>query len=266
MHINVICLSFCKISSYFIKRRNQFLGRRTCYICGKSFFKYLPVYYDLWFQKQIQDYGINFNFSDMTYNKKEYRCPFCGAIDRTRFIMTYIHKKYRSKKNVTLLYFAPECSGTEYLRKKMKNIKVDTNDLYAGMVDYQLDIQNLEGIKDAAYDVVICSHVLEHVEDDKVALKELYRVLKKGGEALILVPLDLRRILFDEKTGLSEYENWKRFGQKDHVRRYTENIIIKRIEDAGFSCRKFTRNDIDSILVNENAFIHNLRIYIAKKE
>lgn len=241
------------------------LLRRKCYICGKNFFRYLPIYNDEWYRKQLETDGINFNFREGTYNRKEYRCPYCGAIDRTRFLMLYIQKKYRTKKNLKLLYFAPEWSGVDFLRRKMKNIEVDTADLYEDMVDYRLDIQNMEEVEDAAYDLIICSHVLEHVDDDKAALNEMYRVLKKGGEALILVPLDLKRVWFDEDTGLSPHENWKRFGQGDHVRRYTHKEILKRIEGAGFRCRMFTRNDVDERLVKENAFMKNIRIYRAKK-
>lgn len=257
---------FCRVYSEIVKDFYGFLGRRKCYICGKNFFKYLPIYNDAWYRDQLKENGINFHFTDATYNRNEYRCPYCGAIDRTRFLMLYIHKNYRIKRNIKLLYFAPVWGGLDFLRKKMKNIKVHTADLYEDKVDYQLDIQNLEGIDDAAYDLIICSHVLEHVDHDKAALKELYRVLKYGGEALILVPLDLKRGWFDEELGLSPHENWKRFGQGDHVRRYTHVEIIKRIREAGFQCKMFTRSDVEERLVKENAFMKNIRIYRAKKE
>lgn len=266
MALNKLCAGLCKVYSDFDEDIYSFLGRRKCYICGKNFYKYLPVYHDRWYREQLESYGINFNFAEMTYNKKEYRCPYCGAIDRTRFIMIYINKHYRAKKNVRLLYFAPVWSGVDFLRRKMKNIEVDTADLYEDMVDYHFDIQNMGDIEDNTYDLIICSHVLEHVEDDSAALKELYRVLKKGGEALILVPLDLKRVWFDEEMGLSEQENWKRFGQGDHVRRYTHEEIIKRIKATGFKCQMYTRKDVDDRLVKENAFMKNIRIYRAKKE
>lgn len=255
----------CRVYSEIIKDLCDFFGRRKCYICGKSFFKYMPVYNDVWYRDQLEENGINFNFAEGTYNRKEYRCPYCGAIDRTRFLMLYIQKKYRAKKNMKLLYFAPVWSSVDFLRNKMKNIEVDTADLYEDMVDYRLDIQNMEGIEDASYNLIICSHVLEHVENDRAALKEMYRVLKDGGEALILVPLDLKRVWFDEEMGLTPHENWKRFGQGDHVRRYTHKEIVKRIKEAGFQCKMFTRNDVDARLVKENAFIKNIRIYRAKK-
>lgn len=258
----------CEIIVKFVKRRNHFLGRRKCYICGRTFFSYLPVYGDSWYQEQVKNHGINFHFRDGTYNRWEYRCPYCDSIDRTRFIMAYIHKRFRNKSNMKVLYFAPPPSGVYYLKTKMHNFSVDTNDLYLDdkNIDFHYDIQNMQGINDNTYDVIICSHVLEHVADDRLALKELYRVVKKGGRVLILVPLDLKRVWFDEENGLSESENWKRFGQTDHVRRYTNDEMIKRIQEAGFRCSIVTRSDVSKEIVRQNAFHKNLRIYLAEKE
>ncbi len=257
----------CDIVVEFIKTRNKLLERRKCYICGKTFFSYLPVYGDSWYQTQVRNQGINLYFCDGTYNRWEYRCPCCDSIDRTRFIMAYIHKKLRSKSNLKVLYFAPTPSGIHYLETKMHNFSVDTNDLYLKNKDikFHYDIQNMRGIDDKTYDVIICSHVLEHVVDDRLALKELHRVVKDGGKVLILVPLDLKRAWFDEENGLSESENWRRFGQTDHVRRYTNNEIIKRIEEAGFKCSMITRNDLSKEIVRQNAFHKNIRIYLAEK-
>ncbi len=166
-----------------------------------------------------------------------------------------------------MLYFAPPSSGVWYLRTKEHNLSVDTNDLYLynRNIKFHYDIQNMQGINDNTYDVIICSHILEHVADDRRALKELYRVVKEKGIVLILVPLDLKKAWLDEENGLSESENWKRFGQTDHVRRYTNDEIIKRIKEAGFRCSVITRDDISKEIVRQNAFHKNIRIYLAEK-
>lgn len=257
----------CDTIGEFIRRRNLLLGRRKCYICGRTFFSYLPVYVDSWYQEQVRNQGLNFNFCDRTYNRSEYRCPYCGSIDRTRFIMAYLHKKLRTKRSMKVLYFAPPSSGVWYLRTKEHNLSVDTNDLYLynRNIKFHYDIQNMQGINDNTYDVIICSHILEHVADDRRALKELYRVVKEKGIVLILVPLDLKKAWLDEENGLSESENWKRFGQTDHVRRYTNDEIIKRIKEAGFRCSVITRDDISKEIVRQNAFHKNIRIYLAEK-
>lgn len=249
----------------FVRKTNKLLGRRKCYICKKNFFCYLPVYGDHWYLRQLNEYGPNYNFRDMTYNRKEYRCPYCNSIDRTRFIMMYVHKNFRSKTGMNILYFAPTSSGIYFLKNKMQDFHIDTDDLYDKTTDYHYDIQNMEKVEDSTYDLIICSHVLEHVADDRLALKELYRITKKNGQVLILVPLDLKKVWFDEENGLSEFENWKRFGQTDHVRRYTHDELIKRITEAGFQCRVYTNAEVGKKAVVQNAFNKNIRIYVAEK-
>ena len=134
-----------KIYVKFLKNFVSFFSRRKCYICSNNFFTYLPVYGEDWYVDQIKKYGINMNFSDMTYNKKEFICPYCKSIDRTRFIMIYINKYYRKKKSVKTLYFAPTAGGISFL-DKMNNMVVDTNDLYNKGVKYNFDIQNYSGV------------------------------------------------------------------------------------------------------------------------
>lgn len=79
------------------------------------------------------------------------------------------------------------------------------------------------------------------------------------------MPLDLKKVWFDEENGLSEFENWKRFGQTDHVRRYTHDELIKRITEAGFQCRVYTNAEVGKKAVVQNAFNKNIRIYVAEK-
>ncbi len=255
-----------EIYTDIITNINLLSERRKCFICKRTFFTYLPVFSEDWYLRQLIQYGVNFNFRDMTFNRWEYRCPYCGSIDRTRLIMLYVRRHYRREHNLKVLYFAPAPGGVKFLKERLKYAKVDSNDLYKSGVDYHLDIQNMQEIPDNSYDLVICSHVLEHVADDISALKELYRVTKYGGEVLILVPLDTKRVWFDEANGLSKEMNWKRFGQVDHVRRYTDSELKKRIQNAGFYCELFTGNDVDDKVRSQNAFNKYIRIYIAKKE
>lgn len=255
-----------KIYFDMIKLLDTLSNRRKCFICKRTFFSYLPVFGDDWYIKQMKQYGINVKFKDMTYNRWEYRCPYCGSIDRTRLIMMYIRRYYQGKRNLKVLYFAPTSGGIQFLKGQMSQLQVDSCDLYKDNVDYNLDIQDMRGIPENTYDLIICSHVLEHVADDRKALKELYRITKAGGETLILVPQDLKRIWFDEENGLSMAENWKRFGQADHVRRYTDKEMKNRIGTAGFACRIFTCDNISKENRVQNAINKNIRIYIARKE
>lgn len=98
----------------------------------------------------------------------------------------------------------------------------------------ELDVTALR-FPDAHFDLVICSHVLEHVPDDRGALRELHRVLKPGGMGLLLVPFDpARAITFEDPTVADPTERLRLFGQHDHVRIYGRDHL-DRMREAGFN-------------------------------
>lgn len=132
-------------------------------------------------------------------------------------------------------------------------------------VDYKVDIQNMPGIEDEKYDLFICSHVLEHVEDDKKALNELYRILKKDGVGIILVPIDLEQDTIDEEWGLPEEENWRRFGQGDHVRKYSKKGFVERLEEAGFHVSQLGQKYFGKKAFKENALNKEAVLYLLDK-
>ena len=88
-------------------------------------------------------------------------------------------------------------------------------------------------LPDNTYDVVICNHVLEHVKDANVAMKEIYRVLKNGGFAILLVPIKMDIDTFEDPTITDPKERERLFGQYDHVRQFGRDYT-KYIAKAGF--------------------------------
>jgi SAM-dependent methyltransferase len=106
-------------------------------------------------------------------------------------------------------------------------------------VDDVADIQNLRCYPDGFADLFICSHVLEHVHDDRKALHELHRVLNRSGAGVLLVPILLDCESIDEDLSpIPEVERWRRFGQNDHVRLYSKTGFLERIAEAGFVVRQ----------------------------
>ncbi|MCD6663412.1 MAG: glycoside hydrolase family 99-like domain-containing protein [Comamonas sp.] len=88
---------------------------------------------------------------------------------------------------------------------------------------------------DGSFDFIICSHVLEHVQDDRAAMRELCRVLAPEGRAILMVPILLTQAHTDEDPALDDIkERVRRFGQEDHVRRYAKWDFLKRLRDSGF--------------------------------
>lgn len=101
--------------------------------------------------------------------------------------------------------------------KKRNHISFTSADLYQD-ADLKLDIQ-ATGLANESYDIIIANHVLEHVDDFRAALREMYRVLRPGGSFICSFPMDPKIELLDEDPGVQTAEGrFMRFGQRDHKR------------------------------------------------
>ena len=127
---------------------------------------------------------------------------------------------------------APEQCFLARFRKLNHDYK--TADLDSPIADVKADIINLP-FNDNSFDVIFCNHVLEHVQDDTKAMKELFRVMKKGGMGIFQVPQDLNRdITFEDNSITDPKERAKIFGQYDHVRVYGKDYFDK-LRSIGFN-------------------------------
>lgn len=132
-----------------------------------------------------------------------------------------------------ILYFAPEDCMMRWMKRHQ--IACTTADLYQ-KADLKIDIQNT-GLPDQSLDIIICNHVLEHVEDFRKALKELYRILKPGGHLICSFPMDPHIEIVDEADPsgtLTPEARLQRFGQADHLRVFGLKADIL-LEEAGFT-------------------------------
>jgi ubiquinone/menaquinone biosynthesis C-methylase UbiE len=139
-------------------------------------------------------------------------------------------------KDLKVLHFAPEAAFLEKF-KKLKNISYDTIDLNSPLANIKADICDLP-LDDESYDFILCNHVLEHIIDDKKAMQELYRVLKKDGIGIFQVPINIsNKKTYEDFTITDPKERNKAFGQYDHVRTYGMDFF-DRLEEAGFMVEK----------------------------
>ena len=120
-------------------------------------------------------------------------------------------------------------------------ISVTTADLYHD-ADLKLDIEDTK-LPEASYDLIVCNHVLEHVNDYRRALKEVYRILTPGGSLLCSFPMDLNIEYVDEDPDVkTEEERRQRFGQIDHNRVFGRKAG-ELLEQAGFAVESIRGED-----------------------
>jgi SAM-dependent methyltransferase len=98
--------------------------------------------------------------------------------------------------------------------------------------DLRLDITDMD-LPESSFDLIFCSHVLEHVPDDRAAMRELRRVLAEGGLALVLVPYRPGVTTYEDPSITSPLDRMVAFGQQDHVRIYGSDLS-DRLREAGF--------------------------------
>ena len=169
-------------------------------------------------------------------------CPHCGALERHRLLALFFEKKTNlyTQPDLRMLHVAPERCFESHLRARV-GAGYLTADLEDPHADVRMDITQIE-YPDATFDVIYCSHVLEHVSDDRAALRELHRVLKPDGWALIMVPITAERT-FEDPSVTDPKERERRFGQDNHVRRYGRDFV-GRLQETGFNVRVFGVSDV----------------------
>ena len=184
-------------------------------IDGKSFRRFLPYGY----QNQ----------------RKNALSPSTLSLERHRLMWLFLKNEttfFSSERKLKVLHIAPEQCFLKIFRNQ-QNIEYTTSDLESPIADVKADICNLP-FNDNSYDVVFCNHVLEHISDDKKAMQELYRVLKKGGFGIFQIPQDLsREKTFEDNSITDKKERTKIFGQYDHVRVYGKDYFDK-LRSVGF--------------------------------
>ena len=165
--------------------------------------------------------------------RKNALCPGTLSLERHRLLWLYLDKETDFlNSNLKVLHVAPEQVFYKKF-KKLKNWEYFTFDLNSPIADIKGDLISTN-FKDEYFDLIICNHVLEHIEDDKSALDEMYRILKYNGISILQVPINVKREnTFEDLSIKSKIQRQKYFGQYDHVREY--GLDFKdRVEQAGF--------------------------------
>lgn len=167
-------------------------------------------------------------------------CPICSRTDRERLLNRYIFLSEKIKlEDVTILHIAPEKGLEKKFRNiaSKKNIEYFTGDKFEEGYSYNcptVDITNTD-FKDNTFSLLLCNHVLEHIPNDRDAMKEIYRILKPGGSAILQVPIStVLDETFEDFSVIKKEDREEVFGQYDHVRIYGQDYT-QRLRSCGFN-------------------------------
>jgi SAM-dependent methyltransferase len=172
------------------------------------------------------------------------RCPRCDSRERHRLAyLYYAESGILTDTSLAILHFAPE----PFMTKLMKHHGqyVTTDPMLDGMTSRE-DIRALSYAGET-FDLVICHHVLEHIDDDRQAMKELRRVLKPTGRAIVSTPINwAREVTFEDPGALDPEQRIAAFGAFDHLRYYGRDFV-RRLEDVGFRVETFRKAPEDEV-------------------
>ena len=194
---------------------------RFCPVCGKS-------------SRRFRQFGVVL--------REDAQCAHCGGVERHRLLWLFVSRRTNllDGNPRKMLHVAPEPCFESRLKQLLGDGYL-TADLFDPSAMVKMDITNID-FPDRSFDVIYCSHVLEHVQDDRKAMREFFRTLKCNGWAIFLVPINAEKTIEDSSIADPE-ERLKVFGQKDHVRRYGPDYA-DRLREAGFIVEIVKVNDL----------------------
>jgi predicted SAM-dependent methyltransferase len=208
-----------------------FVGfRYKCPLCNSHLRTFLPFGYNFAVLRDLKVVGGGHRSNTL--------CPLCKSTDRERLLYLYLSQKtdiFKGPKKV--LHIAPEAQVSQILRCAI-NTNYVTADLCAEDVMLKVDLTTIPFVEEY-FDIIICNHVLEHIHDDRMAMAELFRILKPGGWAIVQVPISLTLDkAYEDFSIITPKGREEAFGQNDHVRIYAKDYK-RRLAQAGFDVNVF---------------------------
>ena len=208
-------------------------GRHICVCCGRRSWGFLSFWGG---SRAAPPLGRELEIvgSDLDH----YECVRCGANDRERHLQLYCGQLDLPgvMAGARILHFAPERQFSRYVAATgpMQHVKADLFPTAPDVV--RVDMLNMQ-FSDGSFDIVIANHVLEHVSDAFVALREIRRVLRPKGLAILQTPYSaVLEHMFEDRGILAPRARTYAYGQDDHVRLFGRDIF-ELIVSTGFVSR-----------------------------
>ena len=189
-----------------------------------------------------------------------FRCPNCESRPRDRNIALFFQKNALIFDGKSILHIAPEWPLFRQLKAEPGYVGGDIQK--RRNANSIVDITSIN-FDSNHFDFLICNHVMEHVQDDKKAMEECYRVLKNGGVAIFSVPLSGKPETWEPPAGMSVPEIEAIVGW-DHKRYYGYDFADK-LEKFGFKVEIFKISEAEAKLHGIASGDFNDEIFIARK-
>ena len=198
-------------------------------------------------------------------SRKNALAPDSMSLERHRLIWLFLKKKTNLfTANLKFLHIAPEFCFIK-LFKEMENLDYITGDLISPWADIKMDVHDIP-FNENTFDVVICNHVLEHVNDSQKVMQELFRVMKPGGWGIFQVPIDYNNPNTEEdKSIIDPKQRELLYWQSDHLRLFGLDYG-KRLAAVGFKVTESNFiNELDFNLIERYALQEGEIIYFCEK-
>lgn len=180
-----------------------------CNICGGKFTRFIPL------------------------ASGDLLCPRCGSLPRQRRLWIILQPYIHPESRINILHFSPSRILQKKLRRRKPLHYVTTDFDTKSFTDKHYDITHIPE-PDEHFGLILCFHILEHIPDDRQAIRELYRITKPDGGVFIQTPFTAGKMI-EDKSITTAAERLRQFGQEDHVRVYSVEGLAGRLNEAGFS-------------------------------
>jgi SAM-dependent methyltransferase len=241
----------------------------TCPVCGTGLRAFKPMWKS--YGRDVERYGyIHRNAEKETFNLKAFSCPKCDASDRERLMVLYLDEvwpKLDRTKPIQLVDFAPFYPMAQRI-KRYPSIAYRSADLFRNDVQDRIDLTDI-AYPSESVDIFVCSHILEHIPDDRKAMRELRRILKPGGFGLMLVPLVVGVENTTEETADAPDKSiayrWKHYGMGDHIRQYGRRDFLARLSESGFAVEQLGADHFGHDTFRRHGIAANSVLYVVRR-